>query len=162
MGGIHYMGFLGKWGGYIHGAWLSLPIHPQMFAIYFKCHLVAMAAGRANSFFRMVTLSFLYSHLTDASVVSDYVHQCTCTWLYVLPIIIPAWVNVRQLNKYKQLRLLHSLQLLLPDGVRFSCCSPIASTSADCVCFSCCSPILATCGHAHAVQSIVGTKVTHH
>ena len=30
---------------------------------------------------------------------------------------------------------LHPLQLLLPDCVRFNCCSP------DCVCFNCCSPI---------------------
>ena len=59
---------------------------------------------------------------------------------------------------------LHPLLLLLPDGVRFSCCSPIAlhfnccspieSTSAatrclrlvqlqllDCICFGCCPPI---------------------
>ena len=49
---------------------------------------------------------------------------------------------------------LRPLRLLLPDCIRFSCCSPIASASAaaprlhplqrmvpDCVRFSCCSPI---------------------
>ena len=43
---------------------------------------------------------------------------------------------------------LHLLQLLLPNCIRFSCCSPIASV----------------CDHAQAVQSvyIVSTKVAHH
>ena len=50
------------------------------------------------------------------------------------------------------------LQLLLPVGVHFSCCTPIVSTSAaacrlrplqlllpNCVRFGCCSPIVSTC-----------------
>jgi len=47
---------------------------------------------------------------------------------------------------YKQCHLLHSLQLLLPN----------------CICFSCCSLIASACDHAHPVQSIINTKVVCH
>ena len=43
---------------------------------------------------------------------------------------------------------LRALQLLLPDCICFSCCSPIASVSA--------------CYLIHTVQSTVSTKVAHH
>ena len=57
----------------------------------------------------------------------------------------------------------------------FSCSSLVASTSIaasrlcplhlllpSCIHFSCCSPTASTCGHTHAVQSIIGIKVVHH
>ena len=68
-----------------------------------------------------------------------------------------------------------SLQLLLPDCICFSCCSPIVSASAaasrlyllqlllpDCVCFSCCSPIVSASAAASQLHLLQQTGEMDH